>query len=72
MTKTLLPTITPDQCDETGGQHIGQNHAAHTVYINRPSQWGSRPGAVAIGQCPGRHNYTSPVQPTDPFAGLDD
>jgi hypothetical protein len=70
MMKTLLPTITPDQCDQITGMYVGKNHAAHTVYTTRILYHGIQ--NVPVGQCPGRHNYTSPVQPADPFTGLDD
>lgn len=70
MTKTLLPTITPDQCDQITGMYVDRNHAAHTVYTTRILP--GRIQNVPVGQCPGRHTYTIPVQPTDPFAGLGD
>lgn len=64
-----IPEMTVDQClSITGNEH---EHAAHTVYTNIPSPWGSRPGHMPVGRCPGRHEYTNPAQPEDPFHGLD-
>jgi hypothetical protein len=66
MTKTLLPTMTPEQCASITG--ITRNHAAHTVYTTRILYHGIQ--HMPIGQCPGKHEYTAPAVPADPFAGI--
>lgn len=62
--------MTADQC----AQHpngTSRNHTAHTIRTARAG--GERGYHYAdVATCPGRHTYTEPAQPSDPFAGLDD
>lgn len=68
MTKRL-PQVTPEQCDQITGKFVDRNHAAHIVFTTYPN--GPRQTFVAIGECPGRHAYTEPARPVDPFALLE-
>jgi hypothetical protein len=62
-----IPEMTVDQCLSITGNE--REHAAHTVYTTRVLYHGIQ--NVPIGRCPGRHEYTNPAQPEDPFHGLD-
>lgn len=68
MTKTLLPTVTLELCASITG--MTGNHAAHVVFstLNYLGKKTHHP----IGNCPGKHEHTSPAVPADPFHGIDD
>lgn len=71
MTKTTrLPALTIKQCEQRTGKTA--DHAAHTVYVTTWSAARARVIHTPIGCCPGRHTHTMPVQPANPFAGIDD
>lgn len=73
MTKTLLPTVTLDQCQEHTG--LAQNHPAHTLYTTTydTSALIHSTRYIPIGQCPGKHEgVTTPAVSADPFALISD
>lgn len=60
-----LPQVTPEQCFTITGND--RNHAAHKVFTTRAGDARRRVVTVPIAVCPGRHEYTPPVQNADPF-----